>query len=260
LKLRVVNTFADIRKLCLTIPSLSYITNYDLVIENTNTVCDDSDPIANHQLQDFDIIKMVPTMYSRSSAKNHVEVLKYILNDNPPFINKFTEKSQILYKDLESLIANAKEDNEKAKQFVKDYCDEINGRVNYNEKPKEDREKGDKESNDPKENTEPSKETQDLDSKKETKGPTSTNTSTVKENEEKNKVDPKSTVTNTETTSTNVNTNSEKSDKQKSEVELLADEEKIKKEFKEKIEVGLKNMKEIREKVTICQLSFFIKI
>jgi hypothetical protein len=226
----------------LTIPSLSYITNYDLVIEKTNTVCDDSDPIANHQLADFDIIKMVPTMYSKSSAKNHVEILKYIMYDNPPFINKFTEKTQILYKDLDNLIANAKDDNEKARQFVKEYVDEINGRNGT--RTTEETERLDKESKDTKELQDGEKENKTAQTT--VTGPSTTTKTTVdnktpatnnnvKEAEEKNKKDTKEVV----------------AEKKKTEADLLEEEEKFRKEFKEKIEEGFKNMKEIKEKVSL---------
>jgi hypothetical protein len=220
----------------LTIPSLSYITNYDLVIEKTGTVCDDSDPIANHQLADFDIIKMVPTMYSKSSAKNHVEILKYIMNDNPPFINKFTEKSQILYKDLDSLIANAKDDNEKARQFVKEYVDEINGR---NGTRTTEGEKLEKEGKDSKElnSGEKGDKTAQTTVTSEAKVDNKTSNTVSNETDEKIKKDKK-------------DSKEVVADKKKTDVDLMEEEEKFRKEFKEKLEEGFKNMKEIKEKVS----------
>ncbi len=259
-KLRLINTFGDIRKFCLSIPSLSYITNYDLILEKTNAVCDDSDPIANYQLNDFDIIKMVPCLYTKSSLKKHVEVMKYIMYENPPFINKFTEKSQVIYKDIDNLVTNAKGDHDKTRQFVKDYVEEVHGK--RSNKVNQEKDKGDKNSNDPKESEDNSneKKEEEVETKEKTekteKYELNTDSNTSPKNNANNIISTNNTNTKStnNTTSTN-NTNTKDSNKykdattEKTEADILAEDEKFKKEFKEKIEEGLKNLKEIKEKV-----------
>jgi len=112
----------------LSIPSLCFITNYNLVIDKTNIVCEDNDIISNHQLDDFDIINMVPSLYTKASVKFHVETLRYVLVENPPFINKFVEKYTIIYRDIETLMVQAKEEQEKSRKMFKEYCDEMSGK------------------------------------------------------------------------------------------------------------------------------------
>lgn len=218
---------------------MSYITNYSFVVEKDNTVCDDADAIASYQLNDFDVIKMVPCLYSKSTAKIHVEVLKYILYENPPFVNKFIEKSHVIYKDVETLISNAKEDNEKAKQYIKEYIQEMTDKKGTN---KEDGEENETDVKDNKEGilkTEGEKqEVNKSTSTTVTDSQPKTDTKESKEQEDKSKVDPKATA---KPTTTNV--------QEKSEAERREAEERLKKEFIEEMEVGIRNIREVKEKV-----------
>lgn len=173
---------------------------------------------------------MVPCLYTKNSAKIHVEVLKYILFENPPFINKFIEKNQLLYRDKETLINNAKEDHERTKQFVKEYCEEVSRKSNFMKNREEERKNGNIE-----ENSNSNKEDQEKNEKI----------------EQESKINSSNMSTDTNTIKNDPEDKNKKESKQKSEAEILLEEEKYKKELREKIEEGFKTMKEIREKVLI---------
>ena len=73
------NLVLGIRKFLLDIPSESFITNFDLVIEKTNRKLEDYETLFEVDLVDYDVIKMVPCNYNKTSSDFHLNRLKYIL-------------------------------------------------------------------------------------------------------------------------------------------------------------------------------------
>jgi hypothetical protein len=82
------NLVLGIRKFLLDIPSESFITNFDLVIEKTNRKLEDYETLFEVDLADYDVIKMVPCNYNKTSSDFHLNRLKYILQECPPIYNK----------------------------------------------------------------------------------------------------------------------------------------------------------------------------
>lgn len=82
------NLVLGIRKFLLELPSESFITNYDLVIEKANRKLEDYETLFEVGLTDYDVIKMVPCNYTKTSSDFHLNRLTYILQDSPPFHNK----------------------------------------------------------------------------------------------------------------------------------------------------------------------------
>lgn len=82
------NLVLGIRKFLLDIPSESFITNFDLVIEKTNRKLEDYETLFEVDLADYDVIKMVPCNYNKTSSDFHLNRLKYILQECPPVYNK----------------------------------------------------------------------------------------------------------------------------------------------------------------------------
>lgn len=97
------------------IPIECFFQNYKLEIEKNGKKLFNEDNLFNLDLSDYDIIRMVPCLYDSSSAKDHYNIIKYILNDHPNFcgseifqlnniifkdINKLKDTTEKLYKDL----------------------------------------------------------------------------------------------------------------------------------------------------------------
>lgn len=92
----------------LEIPTVCYVTNYDLVVEKTGKKLEDFESVYESGLSEYDVIKMVPTLYTSISAEFHLSRINYILNEHPPFYNKNTT-GEIISRDLEKLIATSKD-------------------------------------------------------------------------------------------------------------------------------------------------------
>lgn len=82
------NLVFGIRKFLLEIPTVCFITNYDLVIEKSAKKLEDFESIFEVGLEEYDVIKMVPTLYTVTSAEFHLKRLDFILYQYPPFLNK----------------------------------------------------------------------------------------------------------------------------------------------------------------------------
>ena len=82
------NLVLGIRKFLLDIPNESFFTNFDLVIEKTDVKLEDYETLFEIGLEDYDVIKMVPCNYNKTSSDFHLNRLKYILQDCPPVYNK----------------------------------------------------------------------------------------------------------------------------------------------------------------------------
>ena len=82
------NLVLGIRKFLLDIPNESFITNFDIVIEKTNRKLEDYETLFEVGLADYDVVKMVPCNYNKTSSDFHLNRLKYILHDCPPVYNK----------------------------------------------------------------------------------------------------------------------------------------------------------------------------
>ena len=97
-----------IRTFLLDIPTVCYVTNYDLVVESSGRKLEDFESVYEVGLNEYEVIKMVPSLYSSTSADFHLSRLNYILYDHPPFLNKSTNQSELVSKDLTKLIESSK--------------------------------------------------------------------------------------------------------------------------------------------------------
>ncbi len=82
------NLVYGIRKFLINIPTVCFITNYDLVVEKNKRKLEDYESIFEVGLEDYDVIVMTPCLYTSNSSEFHLKRLDYILYDYPPFINK----------------------------------------------------------------------------------------------------------------------------------------------------------------------------
>lgn len=84
--------------------------NYKLEIEKTGKRIYNEDNLFLLQLQDFDIIKMVPNLYDPSTAKQHFEIIKYILTEYPLFSPSEAADylQNVISKDYNKLVENSK--------------------------------------------------------------------------------------------------------------------------------------------------------
>jgi hypothetical protein len=92
----------------LDIPTVCYLTNYDLVVEKTGKKLEDYESVYEVGLNEYDVIKIVPTLYTLTSVEYHLRRLNYILYEHPPFLNKGSSNYELISRDLEKLIANSK--------------------------------------------------------------------------------------------------------------------------------------------------------
>lgn len=90
------------------IPTVCYLTNYELVVEKTGKKLEDYESVYEVGLNEYDVIKIVPTLYNMTSVEYHLRRLNYILYEHPPFLNKNSTNYEIISRDLDKLIANSK--------------------------------------------------------------------------------------------------------------------------------------------------------
>jgi hypothetical protein len=62
------------------------------VIEKTGRKIEDFESIYELGIEEYDIVKMVPTLYNETSIDFHVQKLNYILTEKAPFLNKASGK------------------------------------------------------------------------------------------------------------------------------------------------------------------------
>lgn len=91
------NLVYGIRKFLLDIPSESFITNYDLVVEKNNRILEDYETLFEVGLSEYDVVKMVPCTYTKTASDFHMNRLNYILQECPPFHNKMNCKFIFFY-------------------------------------------------------------------------------------------------------------------------------------------------------------------
>ncbi len=68
---------------------LSFITNYELKLVRTNEILDYHKGLIDYHIVDFDKIKLVTCLYTKSSVEHHLDRLNYIIQESPPFINEY---------------------------------------------------------------------------------------------------------------------------------------------------------------------------
>jgi hypothetical protein len=102
------NLVHGIRTFLLDIPTMSYITNYDLVVEKTGKKLEDYESIYEVGLSEYDVIKIIPSLYNMPSVDHHLNRLEYILHQNAPFIVKNSNQYEIISRDLNKLVTNSK--------------------------------------------------------------------------------------------------------------------------------------------------------
>ena len=123
-----------LRTLIQDISYLSFFTNYDLQLVRTNEMMDYHKGLVEYHIVDFDKIKLVKTLYSKSTVEHHLDRLNYITNESPPFINDYvsplmvtvpfsskfnkfiSENCSEYYRDPDILIEKTKEYRENAKK------------------------------------------------------------------------------------------------------------------------------------------------
>ena len=82
-------TIQMLRSMIQEISYLSFITNYELRLVRTNEVLDNHKGLIEYNIVDFDKIKLVTSLYTKSSVEHHLDRLNYIINESPPFINDY---------------------------------------------------------------------------------------------------------------------------------------------------------------------------
>jgi len=78
------------------------------VVEKTGKKLEDYESVYEVGLNEYDVIKIVPTLYNMTSVEYHLRRLNYILYEHPPFLNKNSTNYEIISRDLDKLIANSK--------------------------------------------------------------------------------------------------------------------------------------------------------
>ena len=91
------------------LPMECFFQNYKLEIEKTGKRIYNEDNLFTLELQDYDIIKMIPNLYDPSSANQHFEMFKYILNEYPLFSASEVDYHQnIISRDYDKLVESSK--------------------------------------------------------------------------------------------------------------------------------------------------------
>lgn len=92
------------------LPMESFFQNFKLVIEKTGKRIYNDDNLYLLDLQDYDIIKMIPNLYDPISAKEHYEKVNYMLNEHPFFVGaELTHLKDIVFQDYDKLVETSKD-------------------------------------------------------------------------------------------------------------------------------------------------------
>lgn len=92
------------------LPIECFFQNFKLEIEKTGKRIYNEENLFTLDLKDFDIIRMVPTLYDPTSSKEHFETIKYILNEHPFLVGtEFFHLKDIVFKDYDKLIDTSKQ-------------------------------------------------------------------------------------------------------------------------------------------------------
>ncbi|MFO0515375.1 MAG: GSKIP domain-containing protein [bacterium] len=87
------------------LPMECFFQNYRLEIEKTGKRLNLDDNLYLLEMKDFDIVRMVPTLYDPTSAKEHFETVKYILNEHPFFVGAELQHLQdMVFRDYDKLV------------------------------------------------------------------------------------------------------------------------------------------------------------
>ena len=111
----------ELRSFLENVPLTCFFLNYDLIVEKTGKKLNDEDNLFALDLEEFDIINMLPCLFNKRTVKEHFTKIKYILSEqavcyrqNTP--NSITSGQNYISKDYEGLISTSKkyyEDNGK---------------------------------------------------------------------------------------------------------------------------------------------------
>ncbi len=95
----------DLMQFIKKIPILCIFQNFNLEVEKNGKKLFAEDNLFVMDLKDFDVIKMVPCLYDPSTAKEHFDSLKYLLDEHPNFVGtELIDLKKMIYKDLDKLI------------------------------------------------------------------------------------------------------------------------------------------------------------
>ena len=67
-------------------------TNYDLVIKKNDRKLENYETLFEVELEEYNVIKMVPFNYTKTSSDFYLNRLTYILQAYPSFLNKANRK------------------------------------------------------------------------------------------------------------------------------------------------------------------------
>lgn len=129
------------------IPMECFFQAYKLEIEKTGKRLYPEDNLFTLGLQDFDIIKMTPNYYDYTSAKDHFNAVKYILNEHPNFLDfDFFEYSNYIFRDYDTLVEDSQKllnvsNVERAPTYLRYLLEEPKKEENADDKEKEKKEK-----------------------------------------------------------------------------------------------------------------------
>jgi hypothetical protein len=91
------------------LPMECFFQNYKLEIEKTGKTILPEDNLYELDIKEFDVIKMVPTLYDYSSSKAHFDTVKYMLNEHPFFTGiSLLNNQEIIFRDYDKLVEVSK--------------------------------------------------------------------------------------------------------------------------------------------------------
>jgi len=100
------------------LPMECFFQNYKLEIEKTGKRIFPEDNLFELDIKDFDIIKMIPTLYDYSSSRTHFETVKYMLNEHPFFTGvSLLHNQEIIFRDYDKLVEVSKKNFANPKNF-----------------------------------------------------------------------------------------------------------------------------------------------
>lgn len=113
------NLAGEIEEYLKTFPLTCYFNSYHLEIEKSGKKLKSDDNLFTMDLVDFDVIKMVPNYYNSVTARNHYDVVKYILEIHPYILTEEMDIKEMVSKDYNKLVENSTKNFENNKGKVK---------------------------------------------------------------------------------------------------------------------------------------------
>lgn len=99
----------EIRNFLERLPITFFFLNYDLEIASTGTKLKDDDNLFTMELKDYDLIQMTPVLYNTRTAKEHIEKMKYVIQEYPLLSNDIENLSEYISTDYDKLVEKTKE-------------------------------------------------------------------------------------------------------------------------------------------------------